>query len=545
MIEIELIKYVLDQLQDGVMIVDEREKIFYINDSACKILGVDKEKIIRQNVVENVPNTRLHIVLRTGEPEYDKLQSLGDKVILTSRIPIKNDNNETIAVAAVFRDITTLQKLAEEITNLREMEALLSSIIDSTSDAISVADQEGRVTMVNRAYTRITGLTPREVIGKPATIDLAEGESLHIQCAREKKPIYNVKKRLATNKKEVVASVTPLFVKNEFKGSVAVIHDISEIQRLINELEATKRMLKKESATHTFDDLVVKSEIMKDVIAQASKVASVDVDLLLIGEFGVGKEVLAQAIHNASPRKDGPYLKLNFSLIPKERQEEYLFGGNSYLAQANEGTLFLENIDLMDLEMQRKLLTFLKDNVFDTDYYDFIPDVRFIFSTTEDLKILSSLGKFSKELLYKISVVSIEVPPLRERKEDIPELAQQLLHNLNRKYGRIVYGFTEDALNKLINYSWPGNIRELENVIDRAMLAMDNSDSIVTSTHIPDLEEKVEEVTGTLKEMTEDFEKKIILEVLEASHGNKTEVARKLGLTVRNLYYKLDRYGIK
>ena len=187
----------------------------------------------------------------------------------------------------------------------------------------------------------------------------------------------------------------------------------------------------------------------------------------------------------------------------------------------------------------------MNENIFECEYYDFIPDVRFIFATTEDLKILTSLGKFSKELLYKISVVTIEVPPLRERKEDIPDLAKQLLHTLNQKYGRIVYGFTDDAVNKLINYSWPGNIRELENVIDRAMLALENSDVLITSSHIPDLEEKKQEVKGTLKEMTEELEKKIIIELLEVCHGNKTEVARKLGLTVRNLYYKLDRYGIK
>ncbi|PNR92823.1 sigma-54-dependent Fis family transcriptional regulator [Petrotoga sp. 9PWA.NaAc.5.4] len=545
MTEIEMMRSLLDQLQEGIIIIDEREIIFYINETACRIFEVEKDDILGKTAIESIPNTRLHIVLRTGEAEYDKLQNLGNKVILTSRIPIKNSNNETIAVAAVFRDVTTLQRLAEEITNLREIEALLTSIIDSTSDAISVADQEGRVVMVNRAYTRITGLAPREVIGKPATIDLAEGESLHIRCAREKKPIYNVRKILATNKKEIIASVTPLFVNNEFKGSVAVIHDISEIQRLINELEATKRLLKKESAAHTFDDIVSKSPTMKEVITEATKIADVDVNLLLVGEFGVGKEVLAQAIHNASNRREGPYLKLNFSLISFENQEEFLFGKNSYIANAHKGTLFLENIHLMNTEIQQKFLKLLNENIFECEYYDFVPDVRFIFATTEDLKILTSLGKFSKELLYKISVVTIEVPPLRERKEDIPDLAKQLLHTLNQKYGRIVYGFTDDAVNKLINYSWPGNIRELENVIDRAMLALENSDVLITSSHVPDLEEKKQEVKGTLKEMTEELEKKIIIELLEACHGNKTEVARKLGLTVRNLYYKLDRYGIK
>ncbi|MGB4714302.1 MAG: sigma 54-interacting transcriptional regulator [Defluviitoga tunisiensis] len=545
MTEVELMKSILDQLQEGIMIMDERETIIYINDAACRIFEVDKEEILGQSVVETVPNTRLHIVLRTGEPEYDKLQNLGNKVILTSRMPIKNSKNETIAVAAVFRDITTIQKLAEEITNLREMEALLTSIIDSTSDAISVADEEGRVTMVNRAYTKITGLTPREVIGKPATVDLAEGESLHILCAKEKKPIFNVRKRLATNKKEVVASVSPIFVKNEFKGSVAVIHDISEIQRLINELEATKRMLKKQSARYTFHDIVAHSDSMKNVITQATKVASVDVDILLVGEFGVGKEVLAQAIHNASQRKNEPYLRLNLSLLSKERQYEYLFGENSYLLKGEKGTVFLENVHAMDLEVQDKFLKFLIERTIENDSYSCSSGVRLIFATTEDLKMLVGLGKFSKELYYKISVVTIEVPALRERKEDIPELAKQLLHGLNQKYGRIVYGFTDDAIEKLINYSWPGNIRELENVLDRAMLTLGEDDVVITSAHIPDLLESNENIKGSLKEMTEEYEKKIILELLEVCHGNKTEVARRLGLTVRNLYYKLDRYGIK
>ncbi|HOO74376.1 MAG TPA: PAS domain S-box protein, partial [Tepiditoga sp.] len=161
----DLNKAILDQLQEGVIAVDEHEKIVFINDSACRILELSKENLLNKNVVETVPNTRLHIILRTGDSEVDRLQNLGNKVIITSRLPIRNDVNEVVASVAVFRDITTMQKLAEEITNLRDLEAMLTSIIDSTSDAISVADQEGRVIMVNRAYTKITGLTPREVIG--------------------------------------------------------------------------------------------------------------------------------------------------------------------------------------------------------------------------------------------------------------------------------------------------------------------------------------------------------------------------------------------
>jgi DNA-binding NtrC family response regulator len=222
-----------------------------------------------------------------------------------------------------------------------------------------------------------------------------------------------------------------------------------------------------------------------------------------------------------------------------------LFGDKSYIALSDKGTLFIENIHEASEEIQEKLLKFIRDNEFESEYFSVKPDVRFIFSTTEDLKTLISLGKFSKELFYKISVVTINIPPLRERTEDIPKLARQILYSLNQKYGRVIYDFTDDAINKLKDYSWNGNIRELENVIDRSILNLESNDSIITSSHVPEITENKENNSGTLKELVEDFEKRIIMEILEVCHGNKTEASKKLGLTVRNLYYKLDRYGIK
>jgi DNA-binding NtrC family response regulator len=232
-------------------------------------------------------------------------------------------------------------------------------------------------------------------------------------------------------------------------------------------------------------------------------------------------------------------------MIQKNKQEEMLFGEKSYIALADKGTLFIENIHEASEEIQDKLLTLIRDNEFQSDFVDIKPDVRFIFSTTEDLKTLISLGKFSKEIFYKISVVTINIPPLRKRTKDIPKLARQILHSLNQKYGRVIYDFTDDAINKLKEYSWNGNIRELENVIDRSILNLENNDSIITSSHVPEIIETKENSSGTLKELVEEYEKKIIMEILEVCHGNKTEASKKLGLTVRNLYYKLDRYGIK
>ncbi|WGS64649.1 sigma 54-interacting transcriptional regulator [Marinitoga aeolica] len=546
----EMIMRILDDIQEAVMLINSSEEIIFLNNSASKILNIPKEKALYTKVTDTVTDTRLHIVLKTGIPELDRIQNLGKKIIVTSRFPIRDENDEIIGAAAIFRDVTSIQKLAEEVTNLRELDSLLRAIIDSTYDAISVADEEGRIVMVNKAYTKVTGLTPKEVIGKLATYDIAEGhESMHIRCAREKKPILNVKTKLSTNKKEVLINVNPIFVKGEFKGSVGVIHDISEIERLLRELEATKRLLKKDEAKYTFEDIVAESEIMKNVIFQAKKAANTNVNILLYGEPGVGKEILAQAIHNYSKRRDYPFISTNLLLQDEKKQLENLFENKENLLSMSEnGTLFIDNAHLMSPKVQELMLELLNEGRVYYKNKKITLSGKIIFATPENLKELMSIGKFSRNLYYKMSVVTIEVPALRERKEDIPKMAKQVLHILNQKHEKVVYDFSEDAIKILEDYDWPGNIRELENVLDRVLMNMSQSDTIITSMHLPDLKvmdiEK-NELKGTLKELLDEYEKYIIIETLKTCQGNKTAAAKKLGLTVRNLYYKLEKLGLK
>ncbi|GAB6189346.1 sigma-54-dependent Fis family transcriptional regulator [Marinitoga arctica] len=545
----KMIMRILDDIQEAVILINSEEEIIFLNNSASKILNLPKEKFLYNKVTETIPDTRLHIVLKTGIPELDRIQNLGKKIIVTSRFPIKDENDEIIGAAAIFRDVTSIQKLAEEVTNLRELDSLLRAIIDSTYDAISVADEEGRIVMVNKAYTKVTGLSPKEVIGKLATYDIAEGhESMHIRCAREKKPILNVKTKLSTNKKEVLINVNPIFVKGEFKGSVGVIHDISEIERLIRELEATKRLLKKDEAKYTFEDIVSESDIMKNVVFQAKKAANTNVNVLLYGEPGVGKEILAQAIHNYSSRRENPFISTNLLLQNEEKQIEIFFGENNLIEKSDSGTLFIDNTHLMSPEVQNLMLELLNENEVIYQNRKIALNSRIIFATPENLKELMSIGKFSRKLFYKISVVTIEVPALRDRKEDIPKMAKQVLHILNQKHEKVIYDISEDAIKILENYEWPGNIRELENVLDRALMNMSHSDTIITSMHLPELKTiNVDnpELNGTLKELLDEYEKYIIIETLKNCQGNKTAAAKKLGLTVRNLYYKLEKLGLK
>ncbi len=240
----DLFDRILNFLMEGIIVIDATGKIIFINEEALKIVGLTRDRAEIRRIVDTIPNTRLHFVLQSGTPEINRIQYLGDKTIVTSRFPLMDESGKVYAAMAIFRDMTNVEKMAEEVINHKEMESLLTGIIDATYDAISVADEKGKIVLVNKAYTRITGMSAEYVIGKMATVDIAEGSSLHMEVARIREPVFNAKLKVGPGKKDVIVNVTPLLVKGKFKGSVGVIHDISEIERLARELEDARRLLR-------------------------------------------------------------------------------------------------------------------------------------------------------------------------------------------------------------------------------------------------------------------------------------------------------------
>ncbi|MFW6122009.1 MAG: sigma 54-interacting transcriptional regulator, partial [Petrotogales bacterium] len=548
-----LFKEIINTLVEAVLVVDNNEKIVLINDEACKILGLERENVLGKSVINTVPNTRLHIVLKTGKPEHNKVQYLGKKTIVTNRIPLIDEKGNVYAVMAVFRDITSVQNMAEEVTNLREVEAMLTAIIDSTHDAISVADASGRIIMVNKAYTRITGMSAKYVVGKMATVDISEGSSLHLEVARTKEPIFNARLKVGPAKKEVIVNVTPIFVKKEFKGSVGVIHDISEIEKLAKELEDTKRMLRHVKAHYTFDDIAGSSNKMQVAIEQAKKVAKTKMTVLLRGPSGTGKELFAHAIHNESDRSKHSFISVNCAALPESILESELFGYSEgaftgarkggkpgLLAEANEGTLFLDEIGKMSLNVQSKFLRFLQNKEVTPvgGSESFRIDTRVIAATNLDLEELMEKGDFLSDLYYRLNVVPIVIPPLEEHMEDLPEIASVILMRLNQEYGRVVEEISSEALRILKKYDWPGNVRELENIIGRSLINMDPEEKIILPEHLPSLSSLSEKpanenIEGSLDELISNYEKSIIMNTLERNKVNKTKTAKDLGISVR------------
>lgn len=565
---------IINAAHDALIAVNQEGLITVINEAAKKLLGQDKE-YIHQPVRKVVPNTRLDKVLQTGEKELNQQQSLGEKTIITNRVPVWDEDGNIITAVAIFRDITEVKKLAEELTDLKEMRSMLEAIINSTQDAISVVDENGEGILINPAYTKLTGLTEEDIIGKPATVDIAEGESMHYKVLETKEPVSGVKMKVGPQEREVIVNVSPILVDDELKGSVGVIHDVSKLQKLSDELSKTKKRLRQLHAKYTFKDIIADDPQMLSAINLAKRVSTTPATVLLQGESGTGKELFAHAIHNASNRCQQEFVRVNCAAIAESLLESELFGyeegaftgarkggKKGYFEEADGGTIFLDEIGKLNLDTQAKLLRVLQEKeitrVGGTEAKSI--DVRVIVATNADLKQAVEEGSFREDLYYRLHVIPISIPPLRKRKADIPKLVDNLIHKYNQEYGRTVKEISQPAVDRLLAYNWPGNVRELENVIGRAMINIELDDLEIKVQHLPPLEvtetelpaqttdqvsNKLDLESKTLQDLVADTERKAVTAALNKTKGNRVEAAELLGISVRTLYYKLEKHNLK
>lgn len=481
-------------------------------------------------------------------------------------------------------DVSKLIKSADQSANVVNAE-LLSAIINSTQDAISVVDEQGLGILINPAYTRLTGLTAADVLGKPPTVDIAVGESMHMQVLRTGKAVKGISMKVGPKRREVLVNVAPITVEGKLVGSVAVIHDVSEIRKLSEELEGAKRLIRHLEAKYTFKDIIGESREIREAIEQAQRAAQTPATVMLRGESGTGKELFAHAIHRLSDRQKGQFIRVNCAALSENLLESELFGyvegaftgarrgGKIGLfEEANHGTLFLDEIGSISLNLQAKLLRVLqeKEMIRVGDNQPIPVDVRVIAATHVNLEEEIRLGKFREDLYYRLNVIPIFIPALRQRRSDIPLLTYHLLRRFNQDYGRHVERIGEEALHILEHYSWPGNVRELENVLGRAIINMKPGEIVIESTHLPVFQTlKGASVQDTLRNsllrgdsenrnplpdqlleegfeaLQRKWEREILIEVLKKTDGNKTKAAQYLKISLRNLYYKLERHGLE
>lgn len=563
---------ILNSTHDGMIAIDVNNTITLWNKSAEKMSGIISEEAIGKKIEEVMPTSKLPRVLKTKKTETNRRQIIGNgRSIITTRLPMYK-GEQLIGALGVFKDITEIVEMAEEVTNLRSIQQMLEAIIQSSDDAISVVDEDGKGLLINPAYTRLTGLMEEEVIGKPASTDISEGESMHMQVLKTKKPVRGTKMKVGPNRKDVIVNVAPVIVDGKIKGSVGVIHDMSEIESLNTELKKAKQIIRTLEAKYSFDDIVGESIELKFAINQAKIAAETPATILLRGESGTGKELFAHAIHNASKRKFNKFIRVNCAAISETLLESELFGyeegafsgakrggKKGLFEEANGGSIFLDEIGEITPKTQVKLLRVLQEQeVVRVGGTNAIPiDVRIIAATNINMEKKIENKEFRSDLYYRLNRMPIFIPALRKRKEDIPQLCQHLINKLNQDYGRNVEGVTAKGEQLLKEYNWPGNVRELENILGRAMIHMHYTHKYIDKDHLPPLSDpnsvsKEDMKQGnsisfgekTLQQAVEETEKEWIASVLIKNNGNKTKTAKQLGVSIRNLYYKLEKYNI-
>ena len=447
---------------------------------------------------------------------------------------------------------------------------IVSQILKMTSDGFIITDTEGNVREINKQYADFFGKSRSEIIGKSILniipnskmIDIvkhkfSEEDAVHKYIDGEAKGNSVIVSRSYVEDEDgnVVAGVAQV----KFK-----VQTLAVAKKLMNEYEELEYYREEFQNQNRVDNIIGSDTKFSEIVKECLKVAKTDIPVLLTGETGTGKEVMAKALHTNSLRYDKPFVSINCAAIPFELLESELFGymdGAFTGAQrggkkgkfqlANGGTIFLDEIGDMPSSMQAKLLRVLQEKEIEPlGSEKSIPlDVRVVAATRQDLEAKMKDGSFREDLYYRLSVFNIHIPPLRERGGDSLELAEFFLDELNHKY-KTYKTFSKAVKAYFLKYQWPGNVREVNNVVQSAYAI--STENIIDINDIPARmlqQEKpainLDKNKKSLGQMVDDYEKEVILELLKKHKGNCLEAAKEAGIHKSNFYRKLQKYGIK
>ena len=456
----------------------------------------------------------------------------------------------------------------EHLLSHKEIKEELSTILNSAQEGIQVADSEGTVKYVNPAFEHITGVKREDRIGKNV-FEISPNGALAkvLNSGRQVKQLRNIVKGTDI---EVVSNASPITVDGKITGAVVIFQDISDVARLTKELERSNSVIRSlheeldqlRPVTFNLHDVIGRSPSLKKVIKLAEMASKANANVLLLGESGTGKEVIANAIHHESSRRDHPFVKINCAAIPENLLESELFGyekgaftgavksKEGKFELANNGTIFLDEIGDLSLSLQAKLLRVLQEREFERvgGPQTIKVDIRIIAATNRNLEWMVQNGGFRQDLYYRLNVLEIFLPPLKDRVEDIPLLVNHIIKKLNFKLGKNISGVDLKALDIFKKYHWPGNIRELENILERAMLLTEgNYIKANTLNSYLELEPAADAFTDEADKIfpLDKLEKEMLLKALKKygrSVAGKKAAAKALNISLSTLYYKLNQY---
>lgn len=455
--------------------------------------------------------------------------------------------------------------MEELVSNTKDIHEQLNMIMDVIYDVITITDEKGVFINASRSCEESFAITKTELMGKSYKYleEIGVFSESVTGLVLEKKEQVTIIQTTKANKQLLVTGIPKFDENGELYRIINVSRDITEIKNLRFQLKQTQQVVEWFKSEYlkrdfTVGELVSNSDSMRRIYNLVSQVVDLDVTVLITGETGTGKGFLAKKIHNMSNRKGKEFVQINCAAIPESLIESELFGyekgaftganntGKKGLFElAKDGTVFLDEIGDMPLGLQAKLLTVIEDKkayrVGGNKEYSV--DARIIVATNLDLEKMVQMGKFRKDLYYRLNIIPIEMPPLRDRAEDIPALCQLFLIKFNKKYN-LIRELSEEVYDFFMYYEWPGNIRELENLLERAIITSESN--LITLDYIKNLLNIANDVIVNrekgLKDLIEEYERDILIKAKE-KYKTTRNIAKSLNIDQSTVVRKLKKYG--
>lgn len=567
---------IINSSRNLIIAIDTDERITLVNKSAAETFGKDVNELSGLKIHELLPIVELGAVMKSGEvPPVIKV-TLNERAYINRSYPIWFEG-KIIGAVAIFQDIQDLADIVLELGSARELNRDLQAIIESSSDGIFVCDGNANVLRINKAYQEITGLDTSGFYGRNMRDLVADGtfsQSTTLLVLERNEPVNLVQK--TSTGKSLLASGVPVYDENgKIFRVVSSVRDITELYNLENKLQDTEKMteeFRKElnylriRDVKNIEGMIISSEKMNNIVDTAIRLAKVDSTIMVTGESGTGKDLVAGIIHKYSTRSEKPFIKVNCGAIPPNLIESELFGYEEgaftgakkggkpgYFEMADKGSLFLDEIGELPYDLQAKLLRVLQHkelNRVGGQKFRSI-DVRIIAATNRDLLDMVKEKKFREDLYYRLNVVPLFIPPLRERREDIQFLTSFFLKIFNDSFS-MKKRLSPDLVDKFEEYSWPGNIRELRNLVERLVVMC--PDDIITIKDLPSTicsELKCQEpdkgiVVNTLMPVIEALEivEKQLIEKAYQQYSTTRQMAQHLKISASSIVRKAAKYGI-
>jgi PAS domain S-box-containing protein len=545
---------VLKHSNIGVLMTDENFQIIYANEAFSKISGRSLKSINSKHLDEVIPGLPNE---SDAHYHYEKFKSI-------LHISPYETVNHSQGKIILLQDISEIEKMAEELQTVKKLKLTIETTLEHAYDGILMTDEQNVITMVSPPLLELFNLDKSEVLHKPVEKVLPQlklsnvfkTETAEVSDFNERHGIKYIVHRIPIKKDgKVIGAIGKVMFRQ--------LNEVSDLFKKLQKAENKasfyhQQLQKSESARFTWDHIFSEDPYMEKLKKSAAKAAKGRSTVLIRGESGTGKELFAHAIHNSSARSDGKFVVVNCAAIPEDLLESEFFGyeegaftGAKQRGKigkfdlANGGTLFLDEIGDMSLSLQAKLLRVLQEREFYRvgGNVRVKVDVRIIAATNRNLEEMVKEGEFREDLYYRLNVISLNIPPLRERVQDVEHLITKLMKELNSMLGTSITGISTQAKSALLQYDWPGNVRELRNVLERAMTFAEYGK--IQAEDLPDyLISQISKPVIQKVSLAEDAELGAIKMALTQANGNKAKAARLLGISRSGLYEKIKKYQL-